>query len=138
MAEKIVFATLEDYKKRYGETPERAETLLEDASALLVSDFMRYHGKPYEKGLNVCFDANACAVVCAIVSRALSIPAGLEGTSQYTKTAGPYSTTLTYKNPTGDLYITRSERTRLGLSGIRIGSIQPMEREEHEVYDGRH
>lgn len=137
MAETRSFATKADYEKRYGSgAPERVEVLLQDASALLRSNFIAYHQTAYIEGLNLRFDENACAVTCAIVARAVNVPAGFEGASQYSQHAGPYESTLTFANPTADLYVTRSERTRLGLSGIRIGSIQPMFKQDHEVNDG--
>ena len=124
MAETRSFATKADYEKRYGSgAPERVEVLLQDASALLRSNFIAYHQTAYKEGLNLRFDENACAVTCA---------------SQYSQHAGPYESTLTFANPTADLYVTRSERTRLGLSGIRIGSIQPMCKQDHEVNDVSH
>lgn len=137
MAETQSFATKADYEDRYGSgIPGRVEVLLQDASALLRSNFIAYHQTAYKAGLNPRFDANACAVTCAIVARAINVPSGFEGASQYSQQAGVYQSTLTFANPTADLYITRSERARLGLSGIRIGSIQPMGKQEHEVADG--
>ncbi len=119
------FATVGDYEKRYGVATGRVGALLEDASALLRSEFYAYHGKSYKPGINQCFDDNVCAVACSIVSRSINVPAGLEGTSQFTQTAGSYTQSLTYANPTGDLYISRSERIRLGISGSSIYSILP-------------
>lgn len=137
MAETKSFATKADYEARYGTgAPERVEVLLQDASALLRSNFIAYHQTAYKEGLNPRFDENACAVVCAIVARAVNVPSGFEGASQYSQHAGPYASTLTFANPTADLYVTRSERARLGLSGVRIGSIQPMDKHDHEVSDG--
>lgn len=137
MAETKSFATKADYEARYGTgAPERVEVLLQDASALLRSNFIAYHQTAYREGLNSRFDENACAVTCAIVARAVNVPSGFEGASQYSQHAGPYASTLTFANPTADLYVTRSERARLGLSGVRIGSIQPMGKHDHEVSDG--
>ena len=137
MAETRSFATKADYEKRYGfGVPERVEVLLQDASALLRSNFIAYHQTAYKAGLNPRFDENACAVACAIVARAINVPSGFEGASQYSQQAGVYKSTLTFANPTADLYITRSERARLGLSGVRIGSIKPMDKQDHEVADG--
>ena len=137
MAETKSFATKADYEARYGTgAPERVEVLLQDASALLRSNFIAYHQTAYKEGLNSRFDENACAVTCAIVARAVNVPSGFEGASQYSQHAGPYASTLTFANPTADLYVTRSERARLGLSGVRISSIQPMGKHDHEVQDG--
>lgn len=78
MAETQSFATKADYEDRYGSgAPERVEVLLQDASALLRSNFIAYHQTAYKVGLNPRFDENACAVTCAIVARAINVPSGL-------------------------------------------------------------
>lgn len=116
-----------DYEARYGPVDDAARltTILEDASNILLSKFAERYGRPYEKGASPSFDLNAAAVACSMARRALSAPAGFEGASQLTQTAGPYSASLTYANPNGEVYATRSELKRLGLVGCRVGSIRP-------------
>lgn len=120
-------ATVADYEVRYGaaEDPARVEALLKDASAMLLSAYESFWGEPYLTGAHPSFDRSASAVCCAIAHRALSVPAGLAGVTQYSQTAGSYNASVTYANPTGDLYIGKSDLKRLGLSGMRIGSIAP-------------
>lgn len=128
--ENISFATLEDYEKRYGEVApadkERTETILQDASDMLLATYEENYGVPYEEGAHPVFDKSACAVACAVAHRSLSVPAGFEGTSQFSRTAGSYNASITFSNPTGDLYLSKTDLKRLGLSGQMIGAIMPI------------
>lgn len=119
-------ATAEDYAERYGEPGDpRAAVLLRDASDALHAAYTSRYGTPWEPGAHPVFDASSLAVCCAVAHRALLSPDGMEGASQYTQTAGPYTASLTLANPGGDVYLTRSDMKRLGLTGCRIGCISP-------------
>lgn len=119
-------ATVGDYSERYGEPGDpRAAVLLRDASDALHAAYAARYGAPWEPGAHPVFDASSRAVCCAVAHRALIAPAGMEGASQYTQTAGPYTTSLTLSNPGGDVYLTRSDMRRLGLLGCRIGCVSP-------------
>lgn len=128
--ENISFATLADYEKRYGEVApadkERTETILQDASDMLLATYEENYGIPYEEGAHPVFDKSACAVACAVAHRSLSVPAGFEGASQYSQTAGSYNASITFSNPTGDIYLSKTELKRLGLYGQRIGAVMPL------------
>ncbi len=135
------FATLADYEARRGAVAEsdkgRVEALLEDASAFLSGRFRVRMGADYAAGLNKTFDENAKAVCVAMVSRAVEVPADLSGVTQQSQSAGSYSASYTYANPTGDLYLGRSDLRRLGLCGSRVGSIAAMTWADREgVADG--
>ena len=118
----MTYATEADYAARYGEPADgRCAALLEDASALLDSEYLARYGTEWAEGEHPAFDRNACAVACAVVSRALSVPDGFQGATQYTQTAGSYSASMTMANPTADLYLTKSDRVRLGI-GRRGGA----------------
>ena len=121
----VQFADLKDYVNRYGNADqEKVEVFLQDASAFLVSFYESRFGHPYEEGRHTRFDANATAVCCAMVSRVIA-SSGMQGATQMSQTGGSYSASVTFGNALGDMYITRSEKRRLGLLGIRIGSIPP-------------
>ncbi len=130
------FATLSDYEARYGlvegDARERVPALLEDASALMRSYFADRAGVPYEPALSGRFDESARAVCCAVVARAVNVPAAMAGLTQVTQTTGPYSSSATFANPTGDLYLTSAELRRLGLAGTRVGTIPAMTRVDRE------
>ena len=130
----MAFATVEDYLLRYDAADEsRLGVMLEDASAMLESAFYGRHGKAYEAGVNPCFDANVKAVCCSMVARCLNTPSDLYGISQYSQGAGSYSSSVTLSNPTGDMYLSKSDKARLGISGGRIRTIQAFVHEEDDA-----
>ena len=130
------FATVSDYEARQGALSEadrtRCEALLEDASAAMRSRFRAFHGAGYAEGVNPSFDDNAKAVCVSIVSRSLGVPAALAGVTQYSQTTGPYSASATYANPTGEVYIGKTDLKKLGLAGTRIRSIDALTWKERE------
>lgn len=112
------YAGVSDIESRWrvltADEQERAEALLDDASAIidaLASDV----------------DADkAKIVVCDMVIRAMSASAADSfGASSTSITAGPYSQSWSYANPSGDLYLTKLEKRLLGITASYIGSIQP-------------
>ncbi len=131
------FADVADYEARQGELSEadraRCSALLEDASAAMRSRFRAFHGRGYEKGVNESFDDNAKAVCVALAARALSVPDMLAGVTQYSQTAGSYSASASYANPTGDIYLTKTDLKSLGLTGTRMGSREAMTWRDREV-----
>ncbi len=65
----------------------------------------------------------ASDVVCDMVRRQLSTPTDRDQVAQASETRGPFSMTATYANPTGEPYLTKAERRRLGISKQRAVSI---------------
>ena len=113
------FAEVFDIEARWralsAEEAVRAGVLIEDASAMLQS--------------LVSVDADDArqaellkTVCCSMVIRAMSATASDSyGATQMSMTAGAYSQSWTYSNPTGDLYLTRQEKKLLGIGGGRVG-----------------
>ena len=132
MSSPAPFATVEDYAARHGQPQDaaRVAALLEDATACLLAAYAADAGEPWEVGASPLFDAGAKGVCCSMAARALSSPAGFEGASQYTQTAGPYTASVTYANPTADVYMTKSDLKRLGLAGGRVWAVRPMTDED--------
>ena len=128
------FAKEEDYIKRYGVVADvtKLNCLLEDASNYLLALYFQEWGEEYEQGKHPLFDSNACAVTCAIVARSLNVPVGMEGVSQVSQGADSYSASYTFANPTGDFYITKSDKQRLGIGNGGIFTIAPMIYKDHE------
>ena len=94
----------------------QADTLCADASAIIDS--------------LVTVDASklelAKVVVCNMVIRAMSAAATDSfGLSQASMTAGPYTQSWSYANPSGDMYLTKLDRQMLGITRGYIGSIRP-------------
>ena len=122
------FASVKDYTKRYGDVvdSDRVEVILSDASNAMLDAYEVFWGESYQKGAHEQFDRSATAVCCAIAHRSLSVPAGFEGANQYSQTAGSYNASITFSNPTGDIYLSKTELKRLGLYGQRIGAVMPL------------
>lgn len=119
----MVYAEVSDLEERWRvlseAEQERAEVLLSDASALL--DSLVEVDESNEKQLILLR-----FVVCNMVQRAMvSSEAEAFGLSQQSMTAGPYSQSWTYFNPSGDFYLTKMERRLLGVNTGYIGSIRP-------------
>lgn len=122
------FAGVDDYIARYGASADldRVAALLADASSALLSEYRAAVGEDWAEGASPLFDGAAAGVACAMVARALSSPTGMEGVTQVSQTGGPYTASVSFANPSGALWISKSERARLGLGGARVWSIQPM------------
>lgn len=125
----LQFASVDDYTARYGsvDDEEQLEALLYDAECMLLTAYHRRYGEDWEEGAHAAFDLNACAVACAIAHRALSVPSGMDGATSATMMAGSYSQTISWSNPTGDLWLSKSDLRRLGLAGgSRMGGTAPV------------
>lgn len=108
------FATVEDYAARFGEPADPAvlAECLEDATRLIASELAAAGSDPAE------VDPGVLMQVCREVAhRAVGGGAVPFGVSQLTQTAGPYSGSYSFANPTGDAYLTKAERRMLGLVG---------------------
>lgn len=115
------WATFSDLKTRYPSVTDdmesRATALLSDATALIDSE-LDATGISYSDPGDV-FKANLVSTCCAMVIRALPSNASVGYTpiTQTSQTAGPFSESMTFANPSGDLYLTKAEREKIGLSG---------------------
>lgn len=104
-----VYATTADLEARWrplssSEGP-IAETLLEDAS--LIVDSFKPDADP----------SKAKIVVCAMVKRAMAVPAGGDGVTSISQAVGPFSRSTSFSNPMGNLYLTKVEKRMLGIRG---------------------
>ena len=126
MAAKLSVA-IDEYAARYGtpSDPKRVSALLSDACDMLLAAYEGRWGC-YVAGAHQAFDRGYKAVACSVVSRAVSVPDAFAGATQYSQTAGSYNASVTFANPTADLWLGKSDLKRLGLAGTRIGSIAPM------------
>lgn len=126
----MAFADVSDLESRWRElsTDEeaRANVLLGDASAML-SALVEVDSSDYEQSELLKM------VCCDMVIRAMSATASdAFGVSQTSMTAGPYTQSFSYSNPSGDMYLTRLEKRLLGITTGYIGSIRPMMKGEHD------
>lgn len=125
----MAFADVSDLESRWRElsTDEeaRANVLLGDASAIL-SALVKVDNSDYEQSELLKM------VCCDMVIRAMSATAyDSFGLSQSSITAGPYTQSFSYSNPSGDMYLTKLEKRLLGISTSYIGTIRPMMAGEH-------
>ena len=118
----MAYATVSDIEARWRELTADEETkagvLLDDAAAILDTLGVFDSADP-----NVA--ANLRTVSCNMVIRAMSSSADTFGMSQGSMTAGPYTQSWTFANPSGDMYLTKMEKRLLGITSGYIGSIRP-------------
>lgn len=127
----MLFADVSDIESRWRTLDsverERAQALIQDASAMLtklVSDIDTADEEQMQLLELVC---------CNMVIRAMSATqADSFGASNMSMTAGVYTQSWTYANPTGDMYITKFEKRLLGITSGYIDSIRPMMAGEHD------
>lgn len=115
------FATVADYKVLYdtSQPDGRIGAMLDRASRDMASE-LRAAGIGFEDP-DPGFAADLSDVACSMVHRALGedgtdddmlIPFGA---SQFSRGAGIYTASATLANPYGDLFMTESERRKLGI-----------------------
>lgn len=114
------FATSADLEARWrplsAAEETRATVLLGDASAIIRS---------LSPGIDDAIFADDVdpdvpkAIVCAMVKRVMQGPSDLDGVTQQQQSAGPFSQGVSFANPSGDLYLTKFEKKRLGIGAQR-------------------
>jgi len=123
----MAYADIKDLERRWRNlTPsedERAQALLEDNSEVLRALLIQAGidvTDPSEEYLGVLR-----YVVCMATARMLKTPADQPALNSLQQMAGPYQSMQSFANPSGDFYLTRTEKTALGLTGTRIVSVKP-------------
>ncbi|MDO4413067.1 Gp19/Gp15/Gp42 family protein [Cutibacterium sp.] len=113
------FATVGDLEARWRGLSQaeqsRAAVLIDDASALIRDTVPGWEGVSEETLRAIC-----CAVVRRAMGVGVDMPAGI---SSVCETGGPFSQQVSFANPTGDLYLTRAEKARMGVSVATAASI---------------
>lgn len=107
------FATVDDLEARWHELTaaerSKAEVLLSDASDMIMDECATWRQVRAETLTRIC---------CQMVKRAMiAETSNATGLSQYTQTAGSFSESGTFANPTGDLYLLEAEKR--SLRGVR-------------------
>jgi len=126
----MAFADVSDLESRWRglstDEEARANVLLDDASAMLSA--------LVEVDSSDAGQAELLKMVCCdMVIRAMSATAAdTFGVSQTSMTAGPYTQSFSYSNPSGDMYLTKLEKRLLGITTSYIGTIRPMMAGEHD------
>lgn len=125
------FASAFDYFALYdtNATDDRLDALLCRASRDIASE-LRAAGIPYDNP-DEDFAADLADVACSMVHRALGEDGGDDfpeipfGASQFSQTGGPYTRSATLANPYGDLFMTESERRKIGIGLPRASVVSP-------------
>ena len=136
------FATASDLISRWRDLSlaeqSRADVLLMDATAFLTSELNRcgvtINVDPESTAYDELQAANLKVVCCSIVKRAIAN--NTDGDyKQMSTTAGSFNEQFTFNNPSGDMYLTSTERNILNIPKrrLRIGSVQPETRFDREV-----
>ena len=118
----MAFATVADLEARWRSLTEaeeaQASVLLDDAAAYLQA---LVEVDPDDE----VQAANLKMVSCNMVKRAMSsVASDAFGVTNATATMGPFSQQVAYANPSGDMYVSKSERAILGIGTATIGSIR--------------
>lgn len=111
----MAFATYQDVEDRWrtltADEQARCTTLLGDASNILASKVVVVDGDADQAALlrQVC---------CNMVIRSMVVASSdAFGVDELSATMGPFSQTVQYANPNGDLYLTKFEKGLLGIDG---------------------
>lgn len=109
------FATADDYQAAYGAVADvkRLVALLTRATGYLLGKM-----DSYTAGEDEVLDLNLSTVCMSMVNRALSVPSGMSGVSQYSQTAGSYTASVSLL----DQYM-RPLPSELDLLGLSAGSV---------------
>lgn len=112
------FATPDDIESRWrplsADEMALASTLIDDASDVVRS---RWPDIDDRIALGALPSARATRVVASMVKRAM-MNRDSEGVTQAQQGTGPFTQSLTYSNPTGNLYLTGDEIKALSPNGF--------------------
>ena len=109
MTTQTPFATVADLEARWHPLTDaehaKAEVLIRDASDMMLDTAADVDAVRQETLTRIC---------CQMVKRAMiAEAANPTGVTQYSQTAGSFSESGTYANPTGDLYLLAAEKRAL-------------------------
>lgn len=111
------WATFEDLAVRSADLAEgdrpRATAYLEDATALIDGE-LENAGITLDEEPTEAYKARLKAVCCRVCLRALS--GSMDGVKGYSLGADVFKESWEYSNPSGDLYLTETDRRELGIS----------------------
>lgn len=119
----MAYATVEDLMARWRTLTEAEQ---ETASVLLDDAANVIDGYTFIDTEDDGQMARAKYVSCAMVRRSMQASeSDMMGFSQASATMGPFSQQATFANPTGELYLSGSEKSMLGANSSYIASLRP-------------
>jgi hypothetical protein len=120
------FATVDDLLEGWpNKTLNESETTAADA--LLLRASARLASLLQRRGVDIDPEdelqaLNLKTVTVNMVRRALLASQGdVLGVAQTSITGGPYTKSMSFANPSGDMYLTKDDRSLLGIGGGRAG-----------------
>lgn len=126
----LTWATFADLSLRSPDlTPSdepRATAYLEDATALIDSE-LDLAGITLEEQPSDSYLARLRAVCCRVCLRALA--GSMDGVKGYSLGADVFKESWEYSNPSGDLYLTETDRKELGITSGGIEQFFPYSRQ---------
>ena len=115
-----MYATVDDIEARWRPLSTadqtRAAALISDAT-VMIDSLVTIDDTTLDRANVVC-----CNMVIRAMSASQSDSFGL---SQSSMTAGPYTQSWSYANPSGDMYMTKMEKRMLGITQGYVRSIRP-------------
>lgn len=121
------FATVEQYEARYGDVADMDILLevLKDATRE-ISAALERAGIDYENPSEL-FAENLMQVCRSMAFRSVgtSEVSTPFGATQFSQGVGDFSQSFSFKNPYGEVYISKAERRLLGLDSAKIGFTIP-------------
>lgn len=132
------FATVPDLEARWRPLTEaekaRAAVLLQDASAMLRAECPDLDQRITDGTLDPEIPK---MIVCAMVRRAMYVSEDIgEGVSALQQTSGPFTRSVSWSNPNGNLYLSKAERKLLGCSSTKAFMIDTMPPDAGREYAG--
>lgn len=126
----MAYADVSDLESRWrdlsADEEAKAAVLLDDASAMLAS----YVDVDESDEAQMTLLKIVC---CNMVQRSMSATeSDLYGVTQQSMSAVGFSQSMSYSNPTGDMYLTKSEKRLLGINAGYVTSIRPMMAGDHD------
>lgn len=109
------FATVDEYTAAYGAVADEKRL---DALLLRATGYLLGKMDGYAAGEDEVLDLNLSTVCMAMVNRALSVPSDMGGVSQFSKSAGPYTASVSLL----DQYM-RPLPSELDLLGLNSGAV---------------
>lgn len=121
------FATVSDYETRYGDADDQdiLQEILLDATREISAALDRAgiaYDEPDERYRDRLMQACRSMAYRAMGQNDEDLPFGV---TQYSEGAGDFSASVSFRNPYGEVYISKSERQLLGLGVPKIGFTYP-------------
>ena len=116
--------TIQDLEKFWRPLNGDAETDRATTLLLMAESFLRQIASNNGLDLDVkiaadsIFKASVKLILLAAVKRAMTTPVDAPPANNWSQAANPYSETIQFTNPSGDLYFKKNEMQLLGLRSI--------------------